>query len=106
MRPPPVRLFWLTSLLVLLPILALAEPVAAKEPRAEAEERYGRAVKLFEIAGNDRPLLEGALTEFEAAYKLHPLAPILFNIGVVQRKLGLRGEALRTFERYLAEAGD
>ncbi len=94
------------ALALLVATSAAAQTASTPEAKAEAQERYERALKLADIAGTDRQLLEGALAEFQAAWKLFPAAPILFNVAVTQRKLGLRGEALRTFERYLAEAGE
>ncbi len=94
------------ALALLVATSAAAQTASTPEAKAEAQERYERALKLADIAGTDRQLLEGALAEFQAAWKLFPAAPILFNVAVTQRKLGLRGEALRTFEWYLAEAGE
>jgi hypothetical protein len=48
--------------------------------------------------------LQGALAQFEAAYRLVPSPAILHNFGIVYQGLGRKAEALDAFERFLAQA--
>jgi PEGA domain len=86
--------------LALVIIVATRLPAIADTPdvRAEATAHFQAGVALVD-RGNDK----GALVEFEQAYKLLPDWQYLFNIGVLQRKLFRYGDAIRTFERYLAD---
>jgi hypothetical protein len=88
---------------LLLPILAHADAPpapAADRKTQEAMARFDRGVLLYQ--GND---FSAALAEFEAAYRLSPRYPMLFNIGVTQKKLFRYGEAVRSLRRYLDEGG-
>lgn len=86
--------------------VALAAPAGARaeEPSASAKEeasaRFERGVKLFQDQD-----FAAALAEFEAAHRLVPAYPVLFNIAVAQKKLFRYGDAVRTFDRYLKEGG-
>ena len=56
---------------------------------AEAKRHFDQAVALF----NDGDF-GAALTEFEASYKIHPAAGVLYNIGLSQKALYRYDEAL------------
>jgi hypothetical protein len=83
--------------LLLLPALARADQDRKTE---EAMARFDRGVVLYQ--GNN---FTAALAEFEAAYRLTPRYPMLFNIGVTQKRLFRYGEAVRSLRRYLDEGG-
>ena len=83
-----------------------ARPAVAEEPaepdpqrKAAASAHLKRGAELI-----DADNLEGAVAEFEAAYRLVPSPSILHNFGVVYQGLGRRAAALDAFERFLAEA--
>jgi hypothetical protein len=69
--------------------------------REEARLRFDRGLTLYE--GGD---FRGALVEFERAYELtgHPL--VLFNLALVQAKLGLSAEAVSALERLEPRAAE
>lgn len=82
-------------------LLALAAAPALADPTAdEAAERYDRGVK-FSQAGDNL----SALAEFQQAYKLTGRWEVLFNIGVVEKRLFRYGDAIHTFARYLQDGG-
>jgi PEGA domain len=64
----------------------------------EAQERYDRALKLY-----DDGSFSAALLEFGRAYELAPTFRILYNLGVVSLELHDYASALSYFERYLAD---
>lgn len=85
--------FWLlVGALCLLPLLGHAQG------RDAFEEAYGRGKQLYRGGDN-----QAAIVAFEAAYALDPVPGVLFNIGQAHLKLGHPAEALRYYERYLAE---
>lgn len=82
--------------------LALSQPAAAEQaPMAEARERFGRGVELYETGD-----YSAALAEFMRTYELRPHWALLLNIAQCYGNLGRYGEALRYLERYLEEGGD
>jgi len=68
--------------------------------RAEAEQRYKRALELFNEGTYD-----AALLELRRAYELAPSYRILYNIALVNVQLADYAAALDAFERYLADGG-
>jgi hypothetical protein len=46
----------------------------------------------------------GALTDFEASYRLNPLPEVLFNIALAEEHLGRRADALEALTRYERDA--
>jgi hypothetical protein len=85
---------------MLLATLAHAEPGAGKDDtnaRAHFNEGLVHAA---------RGELSSALLDFEAAYALQPHYSVLYNIGQAQAALGRSAEAVRSFERYLADGGE
>jgi hypothetical protein len=77
-------------------------PVASTtDAPEEARIRYERAVQLYND-GN----VEGALVEFERAYKLAPTYRLLYNIGIIRLQLNDYAEALKAFQAYLAGGGN
>lgn len=100
----------LRAALVVAPLLmsasAAAQPAPTAPPltpaqRAEAQERFARALTLFEQRN-----YEGALAEFERVYQLTGRADLLFNIGRTQQSLGRYPEAATALEEYLRRAAD
>jgi tetratricopeptide (TPR) repeat protein len=77
---------------------AAAAPSADKV--AEARKRYELGLKLYE-EGN----YEAARIEFERAQELAPSYRILYNIGLVYKQTNNYVDALRAFEKYLADGG-
>ena len=73
------------------------EPDAQR--KAEASAHLKRGAELI-----DAENLQGALAEFEAAYRLVPSPSILHNFGVVYQGLGRKAAALDAFQRFLDEA--
>ncbi|HEX8951130.1 MAG TPA: PEGA domain-containing protein [Polyangia bacterium] len=73
---------------------------AAADPQmAEAKRHFDQAVALF----NDGDF-GGALAEFEASYKIHPSAGVLYNVGLTQKALYRYDEALASLRKYLVDA--
>jgi PEGA domain len=81
------------------PAVAADPPEPDPQRKAEASAHLKRGAELI-----DAENLEGALAEFEAAYRLVPSPSILHNFGVVYQGLGRKAAALEAFERFLAEA--
>ncbi|MEZ4389736.1 MAG: PEGA domain-containing protein [Polyangiales bacterium] len=77
---------------------AAAQPSAN---RSEAQERFTRAVTLFEQRN-----FEGALAEFERVFQLTGRADLLFNISRTHEALGRYPEAASTMEDYLRRSAD
>lgn len=90
----------LASVVVLLGV-ALATSAARAQPAAEeaARRHFQSATALYE-AGD----YELALTEFQAAYDAKPHPTVLRNVAATQERLRLYPDAIRTLERFLAEA--
>ncbi len=81
-------------------------PVQADETdpasdRSEAEERYNRALELFNEGSYDASRLE-----FERAYELAPSYRILYNVALVNVQMNDYAAALTAFERFLSEGAD
>lgn len=91
--PPPCRGTCLTLSVVLLTSGAFAQPAAN---RNEAQERFSRAVTLFEQRN-----FAGALAEFERVFELTSRVDLLFNIGRTREALGQYPEAAAAVEEYL-----
>jgi hypothetical protein len=64
--------------------------------RAEARERFARAVRLFNENDN-----AAALAEFQRVYDLVPSAVVLYNIGLVYAAMGRPVEAVDALDRLL-----
>jgi PEGA domain len=99
------------AVLLLVVLLSWLPPARAQDqsdPQAKAPdaERKSRAsahlVKGAQLI--DAEDLQGALAQFEAAYRLVPSPVIQHNFGIVYQGLGRKAEALNAFERFLAEA--
>lgn len=96
----------LTAVALLAATSASAQPVPTAAPlsasqRAEAQERFSRALTLFEQRN-----YEGALAEFDRVYQLTGRADLLFNIGRTQQALGRYPEAAAAVEDYLRRSAD
>ena len=66
----------------------------------EAGERFDRGVRYYDDGD-----FGAALAEFLRAYELTGNWVVLYNLGQVSQRMGRRADALRYFERYLAEGG-
>jgi hypothetical protein len=73
---------------------------ASAQPPPEAQQRFQRALDLYE-EGN----LDAARTELQRAYDLAPNFKILFNLGQVAFELHDYPAALAAFEKYLTDGG-
>ncbi len=93
---------FLAGVLASLVLLASARPARA-DPidanRAEAAERFDRAVRL--VNSGD---LSGGLAEFQRAYSLVPSPIALYNVGLVYATLNRPVDAVRTLTKALATA--
>lgn len=99
------------SLVVAVMVVASAGTAGARKPAAtaaaakndpqmiEAKRHFDQAVALF----NDGDF-GGALAEFEASYKIHASAGVLYNIGLTQKALYRYDEALGSLRKYLVDA--
>lgn len=81
--------------------IARGQSVPADDAREEARERFARATELYEEG-----LLEQALEEFRRVYEVAPTPQVLYNLGQVYAALGRAVEAVDTFTRYMADAGE
>jgi hypothetical protein len=73
---------------------------AVTAAEAEADQRFRRGLELYREGD-----FAQALIELKRAYSLAPKYQALYNIGLVQFEVGDYAEALRTFEKYLADGG-
>ncbi len=86
--------------------LAVARPqparaqAAVSAAEAEAEQRFRRGLDLYKDGD-----FAQALIEMKRAHSLAPNYRVLFNIGQVHFQLGEYADALKTFEKYLADGG-
>lgn len=91
----------LVAAIVLASPLASAQQPLTPAQRAEAQERFSRAITLY-----GQRNFEGALAEFERVYELTQRADLLFNIGRAQEALGRYPEAATSVEEYLRRTPD
>jgi len=80
--------------------LLLAPQIASAQGTDEAVQRFERGVSLFEAQN-----YEGALVEFNAAYKLSGNYKLLYNIGICQQLGKDYVAATESFRKYLREGG-
>jgi hypothetical protein len=83
-----------------LALLGAAPARAETSARAEAAERFDRGMALLEEGDN-----AGALAELTRVYEIAPHPQVLYNLGLVYAALGRPVEAVRTFDRLLANPG-
>jgi hypothetical protein len=86
-------LLWLAVLLMTL----FSRPARADDSAA-ADEAFERGVEAFH---QDR--YEEALVDFQRAYDLAPHPLVLYNLAATYRELGRYGDAIVTYQRFLAE---
>ncbi len=103
----------LTHGILILSLLATTSPAIAQTAQTaqptpsagggtvEARQHYDRGVKLYEEED-----YRAALIEFKRAYEIAPNVAVLFNIGQSYYELLDYANALTTFEKYQAEAGN
>lgn len=75
-------------------------PSLSRADGDEAVQRFERGVQLYEAEN-----YEGALVEFNTAYKISSNYKLLYNIGICQTALKDYALATETFNRYLADGG-
>lgn len=84
-------------------VVAMSPRVALAGPAEDVEEarvHYRHGVKLYEEGA-----YEAARTELERAYQLAPTYKLLYNLALVQMKLGDFAGARSSFRGYLDEGG-
>lgn len=86
--------------LSLLTLTSRAQAAPPSPPRAEAAERFKRALRLA-----DEHDYAGALAEFQRANELVPSRLVQANVGLVYAALGRPVEATRTLDQALAAPG-
>jgi hypothetical protein len=80
--------------------LLFASSVASAQSNDEAVTRFERGVQLYEAQN-----FEGALLEFNAAYKLTGNYRLLYNIGICQQQTREYVAAADTYRKYLRDGG-
>ncbi len=93
----------LVTLALAFTVAAVAPPVAHAQTAADkkkAGDHFARGKELFNEGD-----YQGALVEFERAYKLAPNWRVLFNIGQVRYQLQDYPGAMTALEQYLEDGG-
>lgn len=98
MRTRLKRRTWVGALALTLAFASQAS--LARADGDEAVQRFERGVKLYEAEN-----YEGALVEFNTAYKVSGNYKLLYNIAICQTALKDYAVAVETFNKYLAEGG-
>ncbi|WP_394821027.1 PEGA domain-containing protein [Pendulispora albinea] len=75
-------------------------PNPSAADKEAARKHYEHCLELFNSEAYD-----SALVECEKAYQLAPSYKILYNVGLIDRELNDFTQALKNFERYIAEGG-
>jgi hypothetical protein len=83
-----------------LAVASALQTTAAFAQQDEAVARFERGVQLYEAEHYD-----GALVEFNTAYKLSKNYRLLYNVGIVQTALKDYAAAADTFNKYLSDGG-
>jgi hypothetical protein len=110
MRSTAVKRFswWLRAPVLLAALLAVpgaAVLAHAATAEADVDAKAKAKAKLEQAARSmDAGDYEQALADFEEAYRLVQNPKFFFNIGLARVGLARHAEALRAFERFLAEA--
>lgn len=99
-RPRTVAVLALV-LLVGLGVRCARADAASGDAEQRARQASDHAATQYKLGRFDR-----AAALYAEAYELHPVAPLLFNLGQCHRKLGNHQRAIYFFEGYLREAGD
>jgi hypothetical protein len=87
---------------LVLALFAQGAPTpTSPEAKAKAQALLSEGAALFE-----KGAVAKALEKFNQAYEEFPSPKLLFNIAQSSRKLGLSVDAVKAFERFLAEAPD
>lgn len=93
-----------TIIITLFALCLPAVPAYAKDPKKttteqkQADRHFKSGVALFKEGK-----FKEALAEFERAYEIAPHPLVLYNIAGCHRELSSYGEAIRFYERFLAE---
>jgi hypothetical protein len=91
------RATWIFAAALPLMVAAWSTPAYADD---EAVTRFERGVQLYEAEN-----YEGALVEFNTAYKLSKNYKLLYNVGICQNAMKDYAAATESFQRYLNEGG-
>ena len=84
---------------ILIAALFLAPPTEAQKKEAKAHFEQGRSYY-------DNGAYDDALREYQAAYKLMPTPPFLFNIAQCYRLKGDKQNAVDYYQKFLDKAPD
>src|SRR5215813_13551474 len=100
-----LRLIGLASLLFSLTAYAQPAPQDLPPPPARGGDDLEGAKKHFQqgVALYNEGNYNSALVEFQAAYKSHPTAGVLYNIGLTLKALFRYGEAIESLQKYMAD---
>ena len=94
----PHALLRMAALAIMLASTRALSAAAPDPKRAEAAERFDRAIRLVN-AGD----LSGGLAEFQRTYALVPAVVVLYNVGLVYSRLQRPVDAVRALEKALKE---
>jgi tetratricopeptide (TPR) repeat protein len=83
----------------LFAVMLVATVAHAQDHKKAARLKYDRAITEYNLQN-----WEGALRDFQEAYREHSDPAILFNIGQCQRQLGEYEAAAKSYRLYLAQA--
>jgi len=90
-------------LLLLAALGSLSAAGPAEEPSPAAKLKAKARIKKARAFYGDGQY-DQAISEYRAAYKLMPVAEVLFNIGQIERVKGDKPAAVTSYRAYLAEA--
>lgn len=93
------------ALLCLALVGGVALAARADEPTAAVRAKVKRYLKRGRAAYNAGKLDE-AVRDYQAAYRLYPVADIQFNIGQIERVAGHREKAIAAYRQYLTDGPD
>jgi hypothetical protein len=102
--PPPLRTRLVAALTALAFTVAAARIARAGEADADATSLEARKHYQRAQAAYDEARYDDAIAEFKAAYALKPHPNVLFNLAQSYERMLEYAEAVRWFERFVAEA--
>lgn len=94
------RALFFVALTAMAPVATTTLLTTPAHADDEAVTRFERGVQLYEAEN-----YEGALVEFNVAYKLSKNYKLLYNIGICQNALKNYPAATEAFQKYLADGG-
>ncbi len=90
---------WMATACIVFAWLASAPVAHADDALTAAKEHYKTGLAAYQHGD-----YSAAVTELKEAYRLHPLAAMLINLGRTYRKMGQASAALDAFQHYLKDA--